>query len=109
MSKQMDLECCLFSVDLKQLITAVVFFPLVKVAFFRDCVVDAVEDLFSDFAYLGLRGVDESAGKFVCEVLLVILKCYEWVFIGCSVYSVVDSQFRRYAFVFFMDYLGRLR
>ena len=35
-------------------------FPLVKVAFFRDCAVDAVEDLFADFAYLGLRRVDES-------------------------------------------------
>ena len=84
-------------------------FPLVEVAFFRDCAVDAVEDIFADFAYLGLRGVDESAGRFVCEVWLVILRCYECVFIGCSVYSVVDSQFRRDVFVFFMDCLRRLR
>ena len=26
-------------------------FPLVEAAFFRDCAVDAVEDLFADFAY----------------------------------------------------------
>ena len=39
----------------------------------------------------------------------VSLKCYECVFIGCSVYSVVDSQFRRDVFVFFMDCLRRLR
>lgn len=37
-------------------------FPLIEAVFFRDCAVDAVEDLFADFAYLGLRGVDESAG-----------------------------------------------
>ena len=37
-------------------------FPLVEVVFFRDCAVDAVEDVFADFAYLGLSGVDESAG-----------------------------------------------
>ena len=49
-------------------------FPLVEVAFFRDCAVDAVEDLFADFAYLGLRGVDKSAGRFVCEARLVVLK-----------------------------------
>ena len=36
-------------------------FPLVEVVFFRDCAVDAVEDVFADFAYLGLSGVDESA------------------------------------------------
>ena len=70
-------------------------FPLVEVVFFRDCAVDAVEDVFADFAYLGLSGVDESAGRFVCEVRLVILKCYECVFVGCSVHSVVDSQFCR--------------
>ena len=82
-------------------------FPFVEVVFFRDCAVDAVEDLFADFAYLGLRGVDEPAGRFVCEVRLVILKCYECVFAGCS-HSVVDSQFRRDVFVFFMDCLRRL-
>ena len=32
-------------------------FPLVEVVFFRDCAVDAVEDVFADFAYLGLSGV----------------------------------------------------
>ena len=68
-------------------------FPLVEVVFFCDCAVDAVEDVFADFAYLGLRGVDESAGRFVSEVRLVILKCYECIFVGCSVHSVVDSQF----------------
>lgn len=83
-------------------------FLLVEVAFFRDRAVDVVEGLFADFAYLGLRAVDESAGRFVCEVWLVIFKCYECVFIGCSVYSVVDSQFRRDVFVFFMDCLCRL-
>ena len=83
-------------------------FPLVEVVFFRDCAVDAVEDVFADFAYLGLSGVDESAGRFVCEVRLVILKCYECVFVGCSVHSVVDSQFCRDGFVFFMDCLRRL-
>ena len=83
-------------------------FPLVEVVFFRDCVVDAVEDVFADFAYLGLSGVDESAGRFVCEVRLVILKCYECVFVGCSVHSVVDFQFCRDGFVFFMDCLRRL-
>ena len=57
-------------------------FPLVEVVFFRDCAVDAVEDVFADFASLGLSGVDESAGRFVCEVRLVILKCYECVFVG---------------------------
>ena len=71
-------------------------FPLVEVVFFRDCVVDAVEDVFADFAYLGLSGVDESAGR------LVILKCYE------CVHSVVDFQFCRDGFVFFMDCLRRL-
>ena len=85
-------------------------FPLVEVVFFRDCAVDAVEDVFADFAYLGLiySGVNESAGRFVCEVRLVILKCYECVFVGCSVHSVVDSQFCRDGFVFFMDCLRRL-
>ena len=71
MSKQMKLNCCLFSIHLNQLITAVVFFHCV---FFRDSAVDAVEDVFADFPYLGLSGVDESAGQFVCEVRLVILK-----------------------------------
>ena len=32
-------------------------FPLVYDVFFRDCAVDAVEDLFADFSYLGLRRV----------------------------------------------------
>ena len=82
--------------------------PLVEVVFFRDCAVDVVEDVFADFD-LGLRGVDESAGRFVCEVRLVILKCYDRVFVGCSVHSVVDSQFSRDGFVFFMDCLRRLR
>ena len=88
-----DYSCCVF--------------PLVEVAFYRDCAVYAVQDLFADFAYLGLRRVDESAGRFVCEVWLVILKCYECFFFGCSVYSIVDSQFRRDVFVFFMDCLHR--
>ena len=83
-------------------------YPLVEVVFFRDCAVDAVEDVFADFACLGPRGVDESAGRFVCEVRLVILKCYECVFVGCSVHSVADSQFCRDGFVFFTDCLRRL-
>lgn len=82
-------------------------FPLVEVVFYRNCAVDAVEDLFADLAYLGLRGVDESAGRFVCKVRLVILKCYECVFVGCGVHSVVDSQLRGDIFVFFMDCLRR--
>ena len=79
MSKQMKLNCCFFfSIDLNQLITAVVFFHWLRLCFFCDCAVDAVQDVFADFAYLGLRGVDESAGR------LVILKCsthliYIWV------------------------------
>ena len=100
----MKLNCCLFSIDLNQLITAVVFFHWLRLCFFAI----AVEDVFADFAYLGLSGVDESAGRFVCEVRLVILKCYECVFVGCSVHSVVDSQFSRDGFVFFMDCLRRL-
>ena len=107
MSKQMKLNCCLFSIDLNQLITALVFFHWLRL-FFRDCAVDAVEDVFADFAYLRLRGVDESAGRFVCEVRLVILKCYECVLVGCGVHSVVDSQFCRDGFVFFMGCLRRL-
>ena len=78
-------------------------FPLVEVVFFRDCAVNAVEDVFADFAFLGLSGVDESAGPFICEVRLVIVKCYKYVFVGCSVHSVVDSQFCRDGIVFFMD------
>ena len=70
---------------------AVVFFHGLKLHFFCDCAADAVEDLFADFAYLGLHGVDESAGQFVCEVWLVDLKCYECIFVGCSVDSVIDS------------------
>ena len=46
---------------------------MVEVVFFRDCAVNAVEDVFADFAYLGLSGVDKSAGRFICEVRLVIL------------------------------------
>lgn len=34
-------------------------FPLVDVVFF------GVKDLFADFAYLGLHGVDDSAGRLV--------------------------------------------
>ena len=44
----------------------------------------------------------------VCKFWLVIFKCHECIFIGYSVYSVVDSQFRRDVFVFFMDCLRRL-
>ena len=84
-------------------------FPMVEVVFFRDCAVATVKDVFADFAYLGLSGVDESAGRTACEVRLVILKCYECVFVGGSVPSVVDSQFCRNGFVFFMDCLRRLR
>ena len=83
-------------------------FPFVEVVFFRDCSVDTVEDFFADFD-LGLSGVGESAGPFVCEVRLVILKCNECVFVGGSVHSVVDSQFCRDGFVFFMGCLRRLR
>ena len=76
----------LFDVETDEVELLLVFgcgvFPLVEVVFFRDCAVDEVEDVFADFAYLGLRGVDESAGRFVCEVRLVILKCYECVFVG---------------------------
>ena len=73
MSKQMKLRRCLLLIDLNQSITAAVFFHCCKLCFFRDCAVDAVEDLFPDFSYLGLRGVDESAGRFVCEVCFVVL------------------------------------
>ena len=73
MSKLMKLKRCLFSIDLNQSITAAVFSHWFKLCFCRDCAVDAVEDLFADFSYLGLRGVDESAGQFVCEVWFVVL------------------------------------
>ena len=66
---------------------------LVEVAFCRDCAVDAIDNLFAEFAYLGLCGADESAGWFVYEVRFVVLKCYECVFFGYSVHSVIDSQF----------------
>ena len=39
MSKQMKLNCCLFSIDLNQLITAVVFSHWLRLCFFRDCAV----------------------------------------------------------------------
>ena len=107
MSKQMKLNCCLFLIDLNQLITAVVFFHWLRLCFFAIVLLMRLRiDVFADFA--GLSGVDESAGRFVCEVRLVILKCYEWVFVGCSVHSVVDFQFCRDGFVFFMDCLHRL-
>ena len=107
MSRQMKLNFCIFSIDLNQLIAAVVLYPLVEVGCLCACAVDAIEDFSADFAYLGL-GVDESAGRFVCEIRLVILKCYECVFVGCSVQSVVDSQFCRNGFVFFIDCFCRL-
>ena len=66
MSKQMKLKRCLFSI----VDYGCGVFPLVVVVIFRDCVVDAVEDLFADFSCLGLRGVDVFAGRFVCEVRL---------------------------------------
>lgn len=100
MSKQMKLKCCLFLIDFNQLTTAVVFFHW---HFFHDCAVDAVKDLWVNIAYLGLHGVDESAGPFVCEVPLMVLN--ECVFVSCSVHSVVDSQFHHDVFVFLMNCL----
>ena len=67
MSKQMKLKRSLFSIDLNQSITAAVFCIGVS------CAVDAVEVFFADFSYLGLCGVHESAGRFVCEVWFVVL------------------------------------
>ena len=61
MLKQMKLKRSLFLIDIG--VSCV----------FRDCAVDAVEDLFADFSYLGLCGVDESASRFVCEVWFVVL------------------------------------
>ena len=101
----MKLECCLFSIDLNQLITAVVFFHSLKLRFFAIVLLMRSRIFFADFAYLGLRGVDEFAGRFVCEVWLVILKRYECVFIGCSAYSVVNSQFRRDVFIIIYIYI----
>ena len=72
MSKQMKLKHCLFSIDLKQSIMPAVFFHWCKL-FFVAIVLLMVEDLISDFSYLGLHGVDESAGRFVCEVWFVAL------------------------------------
>ena len=89
MSKQMKLNCCLFSIDLNQLITAVVFSHWLRLCFFAIVLLMRSRLFFADFAYIGLIGVDESGGRFVCEVRLV--KCYECVFVGCSVHSVVDS------------------
>ena len=64
--------------------------------------------MFLLILHLALSWVDESAVRFVCEVWLVILKCYECVFVGCSVHSVVNSQFCRNGFVLFMDCLRHL-
>ena len=58
----------------------------------------------ADFAYLGLSGVDESAGRLV---RLVILKCYECVFVGCSVHSVVDSQLKELARAIYIQQSAR--
>ena len=57
--KQMKPKCCLFLVGLNQLIMAVVVFHWLKLHFF------GVKDLFAEFAYLGLHGVDDSAGRLV--------------------------------------------
>ena len=67
MSKQMKLKRCLLSIDLNQPLRLRCFCIGVS------CAVDAVEDLFADFSYLGLCGVHESAGRFVCEVWFVVL------------------------------------
>ena len=90
--------------NLNQLITTVVFFHWLKLCFSAIVLLMRSRIFFADFAYLGRREVAESAGRFVCEVRLVTLKCYECVFVGCSysVHSVVDPQFRRDVFVFFM-------
>ena len=63
----MKMKCCLFLIDLNQLIIAVVVFHWLKLRFF------AVKDLFAVFACLELHGVDESAGWLLWKVLLVVL------------------------------------
>ena len=61
------------------------------------------------FVFDRFEPVDYGCGVFHwLEVRLVILKCYECVFVGCTVHSVVDFQFCRDGFVFFMDCLRRL-
>ena len=62
-NRQMKLNCCKVFDRFEPVDYGCGVFPLVEVVFFRDCAVDAVEDVFADFAYLGLRGVDESAGR----------------------------------------------
>ena len=50
--------------------------------------------------------VEPTYCRSVClRTWFVVLKCYKCVFAGCSVHPVVDSQFRRDVFVFFMDCL----
>ena len=58
MLKQMKPKCCLFLIGLNQLIMAVVVFHWLKLRFFGS-------RIFADFAYLGLHGVDDSAGRLV--------------------------------------------
>ena len=60
MSKQMKLECCLFSIDLNQLITAVVFFHWLKLRFFAIVLVIRSR-IFLLTLPPGPRGVVESA------------------------------------------------
>ena len=65
-------------------------FPFFEVAFFRNRAVDAVEGLFADFAYLGLRGVDESAGRFVCEVYIYMyMYMYMYMYIYMYIYIYI--------------------
>ena len=78
-------------------------FPLVKVAFTGDGIVDAIKDCFAYFAYLGFSWVDYSAGRFVSEVGLVVFECYECFLVGCSVYSVIDAKSSSDIFVFRAD------
>ena len=62
MSKQMKLECCLFSIDLNQLITAVVFFHWLKLRFFAIVLVIRSR-IFLLTLPPGPRGVVESAHR----------------------------------------------
>ena len=61
-------------------------FPLVKVTFFYDCAVDAVKDLFADFAYLGVGLMSLQVGLFakfglLLFLLLVPFQCLDKTFL----------------------------
>ena len=90
MSKQMKLECCLLSIDLNQLITAVVLFHWLKLRFFAIVRLIRSRNFFSDFAYLELRGVDESALSVMNASLSAVVSTLSSIpnFVAMSLFSL---------------------